>query len=313
MRRQFSLWTGLLSGWLAVLAAAMPLLADDPVFLRVTSVETSTPEAAARVADVEPGEPEADESSSGEGACTCAPFVDGDAGRAWARVEYLLWWTRGNRLPPLLTTSPDGTDRDLAGVLGQVETQLLFGDTSVNEDARSGGRLRFGYDLGDCSPYGVEFDLLGLGDGAGTSRATGLSTGSPILARPIINAQTGLEDAQLVAYPELVDGRLNVTASSELYAAAALLRKTWYHRRCVRSNLVGGYRFFRFREGLGLEENLISRDEDGLVEIGTRIDVVDRFSAKNTFHGGELGLDMAWENGPLSLELLATVALGNAH
>jgi hypothetical protein len=197
--------------------------------------------------------------------------------------------------------------------LGQVETQLRFGDTSVNEDARSGGRLRFGYDLGDCSPYGVEFDLLGLGDGAGTSWTTGLSAGSPILARPIINAQTGLEDAQLVAYPELVDGRLNVTASSELYAAAALLRKAWYHRQCVRSNLVGGYRFFRFREGLGLEENLISRDEGGLVEIGTRIDVFDRFSAKNTFHGGELGLDMAWEKGPLSLELLATVALGNVH
>ena len=27
----------------------------------------------------------------------------------WVRAEALLWWTKGSHIPPLLTTSPDGT------------------------------------------------------------------------------------------------------------------------------------------------------------------------------------------------------------
>src|SRR5579885_3479831 len=30
-------------------------------------------------------------------------------GRVWVDAEYLLWWTKGSPLPPLLTTSPPGT------------------------------------------------------------------------------------------------------------------------------------------------------------------------------------------------------------
>ena len=36
----------------------------------------------------------------------------------WGGIEYLLWWQKDAWLPPLVTTSPAGTSRDLAGVLG---------------------------------------------------------------------------------------------------------------------------------------------------------------------------------------------------
>src|SRR5438094_672952 len=38
----------------------------------------------------------------------CLNDVCGPTGTIWGRVEYLLWWTKGDRLPPLVTTSPPG-------------------------------------------------------------------------------------------------------------------------------------------------------------------------------------------------------------
>ena len=48
--------------------------------------------------------------------------------RLWFRGEALLWWTRGGQTPPLLTTSPGSTPQAQAGVLGQPNTTILFGD-----------------------------------------------------------------------------------------------------------------------------------------------------------------------------------------
>ena len=38
--------------------------------------------------------------------------------RFWLRAEYLLWWGKSANLPPLATTSPQGTAYDQAGVVG---------------------------------------------------------------------------------------------------------------------------------------------------------------------------------------------------
>src|SRR5262245_36483289 len=50
----------------------------------------------------------------------------------WAEVDLLAWSVKGDRLPPLVTTSPAGTPFAQAGVLGLSTTSVLFGDSSVN-------------------------------------------------------------------------------------------------------------------------------------------------------------------------------------
>ncbi len=83
--------------------------------------------------------------SEGPG-CPCGasgPCCDGAAGCGascglgwtfphdnWARFDALFWWTRGGNIPPLLTTSPDATPQNLAGVLGQLTTTILLGNQS---------------------------------------------------------------------------------------------------------------------------------------------------------------------------------------
>ena len=39
-------------------------------------------------------------------------------GDYWVSFEFLLWWRRGDDMPPLVTTSPVGTPVGSAGVLG---------------------------------------------------------------------------------------------------------------------------------------------------------------------------------------------------
>jgi len=83
--------------------------------------------------------------------------------RLWVRGEYLLWWTQGSVLPPLVTTGRAGTTPDVAGVLGQPGTSVIFGDSTVNSDAHSGGRITLGYWFEPCHCAGIEASYLGIG------------------------------------------------------------------------------------------------------------------------------------------------------
>src|SRR5262245_42346482 len=56
-------------------------------------------------------------------------------GRAWLEADFLLWFPRGQSLPPLVTT----------GVLGQTDTAVLFGNQTVNDTVTPGLRLRAGF------------------------------------------------------------------------------------------------------------------------------------------------------------------------
>src|SRR5258707_15873832 len=67
------------------------------------------------------------------------PPAPADAGQFWVEMEYLAWSVKGDRLPPLVTTSPAGTPQAQAGILGPPSTTVLFGDSSVNGGWGPGG------------------------------------------------------------------------------------------------------------------------------------------------------------------------------
>src|SRR5436305_2644271 len=48
-------------------------------------------------------------------------------GQFWATADYLIAWMRGDNIPALVTTSPAGTDRAVAGTIGPSTTSVLFG------------------------------------------------------------------------------------------------------------------------------------------------------------------------------------------
>src|SRR5438093_2968240 len=85
------------------------------------------------------------------------------ANRFWAEAEYLRWTVKGDKLPALVTTSPPGTPPAQRGVLGFPGTAVLFGDSTVNDGWRSGGRAGAGFWFDDRRTSGIETSFFQLG------------------------------------------------------------------------------------------------------------------------------------------------------
>jgi hypothetical protein len=230
-----------------------------------------------------------------------APPKAADFNPFWAEVDYLAWSVTGDKLPALVTTSPVGTPLGLAGVLGQPTTTVLFGDSSVNKDWRSGGRITAGYWFDPQRSRGLEASFFGL-ENASTGFAAN-SSAYPILMRPFNNALTGFPDALIASFPGLATGSVNASETSRLLGAGALYRQdigVWSGQRV--SALIG-YRYLRSSDTLTIS------DTATIVAFGT-FSPTDNFKAASNFHGLDLGLTGDWRNGPWSLEWRGKVALG---
>jgi hypothetical protein len=212
-------------------------------------------------------------------------------------------------VPPLITTSPQGTPVGQAGVLGAPGTTVLFGGRDLLDDVRSGGRLTAGAWLDHEQTLGVEgyfFGLEGISD-----HFSAASDGNPILARPFFNAQTGRGDALLIAFPGSVRGNTTISvSSSDLYGAGVDGRVNLCCGCCYRVDLLGGYRFLHLHEGLGLTETEIAIGPNAPIPQGTSILLHDSVGTSNQFHGGELGIDAEFRHCCWYVDLLAKVALG---
>jgi hypothetical protein len=234
-----------------------------------------------------------------------------DAAPLWrVRSEYLGWWTNGNNLPPLVTTGPDNAPRTDAGVLGTNGTRILFGDRAIDTGIRSGGRITMTRWFQDVEDTALEFVGFYVGDDTNSGNYSASSTGIPILARPFINSNGLVEDSELVAYPGVIAGTVQVQSYSEIYSAAGLLRHNIGLGPLGRIDLLGGYRYFRLRENLSIRENLVSTNQGGVIPLGTTTDLLDQFRVGNDFHGAETGLaaELFWSR--VSVELIGKVALG---
>jgi hypothetical protein len=234
----------------------------------------------------------------------CGTCCDGPS--LWARLDYLHWWAKGARVPPLVTASPEGTSLEDAGVLGRPGTIVLFGGDEVIDDARHGARLAIGAWLDERQGMGVELSAFWLRDE--DARFTASSDGQAILARPFFDVLEGLPSSELVAFPEILRGNVRVAIDSQTYGGE-LLARCCLHEDCAwKLWATGGYRFFHLAEGLHVVEDLEVLEE--IVPAGTRILVKDDFGTRNRFHGLDLGLVSEVECGCLTLHLRAKLALG---
>ncbi|HUT08976.1 MAG TPA: BBP7 family outer membrane beta-barrel protein [Thermoguttaceae bacterium] len=232
-------------------------------------------------------------------------------GRFEARGEYLLWWTQGSGVPPLVTTSPAGTQAEQAGVLGQETTTILFGGESLAESSRSGGRITMTYWLQPNRCTGIEASYLGIGKQ--TSAFYADSDGDPILARPFFNIRNGGDDEQdslLVAFTTRAEGRVAADVTAEFQGVEVLLRWAMLQQDAHRMDVLVGYRFQRLDDGVSISQFTESTE---LISQGTTIDLFDRFNSRNRFHGAELGVLYSERYCRWSLEMLMKVGFGNTH
>jgi hypothetical protein len=136
----------------------------------------------------------------------------------WIGADYLNWSSRGDKLLPLVTTSPGGTPIAQAGVLGAPSTTVLFGNGRVADGWRSGVRVSGGYWFDPQHSEGIEAQVLFLGNESTEFSAS--SGGTPILAEPFTDAVSGMPNASLIAFPGTDSGSTTINRRRACLAQA---------------------------------------------------------------------------------------------
>ena len=121
------------------------------------------------------------------------------------------------------------------------------------------------------------------------------------------------EDAEIVAYPGVLAGAVDVHMTSQLWGGDANLR-TNLASGCFLGCGVSvdgylGYRYLSLEEKLFISENLTTADGGPPVSFA----VADQFRTKNQFNGGQIGLETEFRHGRWFLDLDTKVAVGEMH
>jgi hypothetical protein len=278
-----------------------------------------------------------------------APIIIGDqhasGDRFWFQGEYLLWWTKGSNLPPLITTGP--ANAAIPGALGQPSTIVLFGG-DVDNNPLSGGRFSGGVWLDAGQHWGIGGSYFFLGQRTTTFNNAG---GLTVLAFPFINAATGTESSLLVVGPPQTTtstGRLpnpgitscnnsTTTTVGDPFGSAGAsfttrlegedLNLLWnmIPGPCDGFNLyfLTGYRYLELHDELTLSSTIsttgtattfFSGVPSGITGTFSALDQrSDDFDTRNKFYGWQIGAHGSYVIGRFSFDATFKLALGNTR
>jgi hypothetical protein len=229
-------------------------------------------------------------------------------GRVWETFEYLVWWPKGQPLPPLVTAGRGLTPP----VVGGPSTVLLVGGAPIDTPDVSGARFTFGYAVNEAETVGLALTYLFLGTRTSSaSVADNGSTRGQFVARPIVNAVTGEPDVIPVAVPGAFAGLVEADTATRVTGWEITGVANLYAGPQLRLNALAGYRYFMVNEGLRVEQTNLFPPVPGQTR-PVLTSVADQFDAHNRFHGGQLGLTADLTRGPVFVEATGKVALGES-
>jgi hypothetical protein len=231
----------------------------------------------------------------------------GTAPRFYGAAEYLLWWTKGDKAPPLVTTGAADAMVVSPGAIGNADT-VVVQDGDLSRGPQSGLRLTAGWWLDDCAGKAIEVSGFFLGSRSAKFNAS--SAQFPVLSRPFFDVVAGGEEVELVSFPGAIAGNVSVNAPSELWGVEANLICPHWVSCNSRVNFLVGPRYLHLTEAINIVEDLqLLTDVNGF-RAGDRVRVADSFRTRNQFWGGQVGVEGRWLTGRFTVDGRAKVALG---
>jgi hypothetical protein len=254
----------------------------------------------------------------------------GAPGRFWFRADYMMWWTSGTELPPLVVAGPEGTPA--------TQVEVVYGDSTVLTGGRSAVRTTLGGWLDRCHRWGIEADWLylsGMSNHFDQSTVPGNAVG-----RPLYDLEKNVLAYEL-ANSVAVDGDdyFNSTGFWFRYNLCCCDRCCDTCDSCgdvgcgdcgeagcggcgqpdcgtgcdscglnyCRADLLVGYRYYVLGDRLSIHETLSTTDPTAF------FDITDTFRTNNEFHGAEIGLSGELRRGRWGLNILTKMALGSTR
>jgi hypothetical protein len=262
-------------------------------------------------------------SGEDEGVPGCGPslgryFLPGGARGPsfFVGAEYLLWWTRGQFLPPLVTF---GSPTDSPpGALGQPSTEEFIGNNTADNNVRSGALFTAGAWLNQAQTVGLEGGFFFLQPRSSSFAAN--SNGIALLAVPFFAVGTitnpdgsttnlSMEDALVVGTPGASVGTVVVTTSNRFWGAEANGLINLCRDCSFRVDLLTGFRYLELKDQLNILSDSVVLPPNGPMAVTT----FDSFNTRNRFYGGQVGAVVDFWCGRWLLDFRGKLALGGIN
>jgi hypothetical protein len=236
----------------------------------------------------------------------------------WLGIEGLIWWTRGQAVSvPLVTTGPASQGNN-AGNLGVPGTVSL--NQPLNYGAAGGTRFFAGGWFDSDHTIGMDGSIFLLGSqSAGYHIIDRAGDGSLVINTPVVGAPFTTQ----ISAPGMATGNVHVNVSAHFGGGDVDLLYNLYRDRGWTLNLLGGYRYVQLNESITIDSRsdlfTTATYTDALGNVivsappGSTIVASDRFSTRNQFNGGQLGVNFQRRWGRLSVSGAAKLAIGDMH
>jgi hypothetical protein len=244
------------------------------------------------------------------------PSDNGGLSGPWVNADYLLWWVRSGPSGGPLVTRASAADA-VPGALLEPGTRTLFGDAPLDWGTFSG--MRIGAGLPIAGGLSLEGSYFLLETRSVNFLAVSDPTGNPIITRPVVNAQTGLQNSYITSFPGVVAGSTAVDAQTHLQGYELNLAANLLNNSALRLDVLGGFRALDLREGLVVGDNLVSLVPGAVTFLGvptasgSTLTDFDSFGTSNHFYGGQIGGRLTWQEERFSVGLTGKVALGDTQ
>jgi Putative beta barrel porin-7 (BBP7) len=253
------------------------------------------------------------------------PLADTDScarpRRCYFDAEYLMWWTKGDPVPPLATESTLGNflTNPAAGSLSDPNTSVVLGGHDLVSPMRYGFRLTGGEFLDGDHTFAVEANYFLL-DRQTTTLAVsnnglpnaGAPLSTPVLAVPFFDVTIPGASSIVLSFPSAAlfngpfAGYSTLSVSTFLESGEANGVWNMVNEPGLRLAALAGFRCLVLREDLAIYDQAITPAQ--LLKM-----TMDKFDTQDTFYGGQLGVRGEVTRGRFFLEGAVKAALGNMH
>jgi len=240
------------------------------------------------------------------------------APKVWLNTDYMLAFVKSQptRYPLVVTSAPAA-----GGILGATSTTVLHSLSDLGYNLFSGARFDGGWWRDEGRRFGFNIGGFFLEEKSNIYRIASDGTGQPLLARPFVNAATNQPDVLLASFPNFAAGSVEISTSSTSWGAEGgpitNLYRSCPDELCLWNvNLLTGFRYLEVREDLRMNTaSVILPGQavafDGKIYgEGSQILVSDIFETRNSFYGGQIGLNTEMRLNRWVLNTTAKVALG---